>query len=73
MQPLAERERTLSPDQLREAALLALRREQKKQLPVGSKVVEESLSFTVTEEGCVLRAQCRCQEEIGMEQRIEVN
>lgn len=73
VQPLAERERTLSPDQLREAALLALRRGQKKQLPVGSKVVEESLSFTVTEEGCVLRAQCRCQEEIGMEQRIEVN
>lgn len=67
-----ERERILSQDEMKEEALRALRNIQKEQLPEGSSVVEEKLSYQFVEGGCVLRAQCRCQEEIGVVQEISV-
>ena len=72
-QPLQREERPLSGEELKEAALLALRREQRAQLPEGSRVVKEELDYRADETGCVLRARCRCEEEIGLVQEIQVN
>ncbi len=60
-----ERERILSQNEMKEEALRALRTVQKEQLPEGSSVVEEKLSYQFVEGGCVLRAQCRCRRKSG--------
>ena len=55
-----------------EAALLALRRLQREELPPGSKVVEEELSYTGEGAARRLKALCRCEEEIGLVRKISV-
>lgn len=55
-----------------EAALLALRRLQREELPPGSKVVEEELSYTGEGAARRLKAVCRCEEEIGLVRKISV-
>lgn len=69
---LEETSVVLEEDAWKEKALLALRRAQKEELPQGSQVVEEELSYTFEEGICVLRAKCRCLEEIGIERKISV-
>ena len=55
-----------------EAALLALRRLQREELPPGSKVEEEELSYTGKGAARRLKAVCRCEEEIGLVRKISV-
>lgn len=62
----------LEGEQWEEAALLALRRLQREELPQGSRVVEEELSYSYQEGVCVLTARCRCEEEIGVVRKISV-
>lgn len=69
-EPLEEVSQSLEEDAWKEAALLELRRLQKEELPPGSQVVEETLTYEFRESMCVLTAQCRCQEEIGVVKKI---
>lgn len=68
--PLEERSRTLSREELKEAALLKLREAQKAELAPGGSVLREELTYSFPEGMCVLSAQCRCQEEIGVLQKV---
>ena len=68
-----EEERVLLEEEAwKEAALLQLRRLQREELPAGSKVVEEDLTYQFQDGVCVLTAQCRCEEEIGEVRKISV-
>lgn len=69
-EPLEEEAVLLGEEQWQQAALLALRRQQREELPPGSRVVEEQLSYSYQDGVCVLRAQCRCEEEIALVRRI---
>lgn len=62
----------LEEDAWKEAALLELRRVQKEELPADSQIVEETLTYQFENGECVLRAQCRCEEEIGVVRKISV-
>ena len=68
-----EEERVLLEEEAwKEAALLQLRQLQREELPAGSKVVEEDLTYQFQDGVCVLTAQCRCEEEIGEVRKISV-
>lgn len=67
-----KRERTLSEEELREAAVLKLREAQRLQIAPGGRVVKEELEFQFPDGMCVLRAKCRCEEEIGENRMILV-
>ncbi len=69
---LEEERVLLEEDAWKEAALLQLRRLQREELPAGSKVVEEDLTYQFQDGVCVLTAQCRCEEEIGEVRKISV-
>ncbi len=71
-EPLREETVLLQEDDWKKAALLELRRVQKEELPAGSEVVEEELTYRFEKGICVLRARCRCEEEIGMVKKISV-
>lgn len=71
-EPLEEESVTLSQEEWEQAALRQLRRVQREELPAGSKVVEEELTYSYEEGVCTLRAACRCQEEIGVVRPILV-
>ena len=70
VQPLEEETVYLTEEELRLAALRALRQKQREELPPGSTVAEETLTYQLEEGRCVLRAQCRCEEEIGIVRKI---
>lgn len=70
VQPLQEVVFQREEDELRQAALLALRRAQREELPQGSRVVEEELTYRMENGMCVLQAKCRCEEEIGVVKKI---
>ena len=69
---LEEERVLLEEDAWKEAALLQLRRLQREELPAGSKVLEEDLTYQFQDGVCVLTAQCRCEEEIGEVRKISV-
>lgn len=69
-EPLEEVSRVREEEAWKEAALRELRRVQREELPPGSQVVEESLSYQFQGETCVLTATCRCLEEIGQVRKI---
>ena len=69
---LETRERALSEDEMKAAALRKLREAQNAELPEGSSVREEELEFTFSDGLCILSARCRCWEEIGLVQKILV-
>ena len=64
--------RVLTEDELRMAALFKLRETQKAAMTSG-KVVREDLNFTFADGMCILKAKCRCEEEIGEYREILVN
>ncbi len=70
VQPLQEERVLLKEVAWQEAALLELRREQREALPAGSRVAKEELTYSVKEDVCVLKAVCRCEEEIGVVRKI---
>lgn len=70
VQPLQEVVFQREEEELRQAALLALRRAQREELPQGSRVVEEELTYRMENGMCVLQAKCRCEEEIGVVKKI---
>lgn len=69
---LEERERELTEEQQKAAALRKLREAQQAQLPPGSSIRREELEFAFTDGLCILSAKCRCWEEIGVEQKVLV-
>ena len=69
-QPLEEASVLLEEDAWREAALLRLRRLQREELPPGSQIWREELSYHFENGMCTLTAQCRCEEEIGVVREI---
>ena len=69
-QPLEEASVLLEEDAWREAALLRLRRLQREELPPGSQILREELSYHFENGMCTLTAQCRCEEEIGVVREI---
>lgn len=69
---LEERERALSEEEQKAAALRKLREAQRAQLPKGSRILREKLEFSFSEGICVLSARCRCWEEIGVPEIILV-
>ncbi len=70
---LERRERTLTKEQLKTAALLKLREAQRAALGEEGSVLHETLDFTFAEGRCILSAQCRCRENIGEVQVISTN
>ena len=70
LQPLQEEHVLLEEADWQEAALLELRRQQKEELPAGSRIVKEELSYRMEDGVCVLEAVCRCEEEIGVVHKI---
>ena len=68
-----KRSRPLDRKGLKEEALRKLREAQKAELPAGSKILKEELSYSFPDGMCILSAQCRCQEEIGEVREILVN
>ena len=70
MQPLREECVLLKEADWRDAALLELRRKQREELPAGSQVVKEELSWRMADGVCQLKAVCRCEEEIGVVRKI---
>lgn len=70
VQPLREERVLLEEADWQEAALLELRRQQKEELPAGSRIVKEELSYRMDNGVCVLEAVCRCEEEIGLVRKI---
>lgn len=69
-QPLEEASVLLEEDAWREAALLRLRRLQREELPPGSQILREELSYHFENGMCTLTSQCRCEEEIGVVREI---
>lgn len=69
---LEEEKRGLTEEEQRASALMKLREAQRAQLPEGSSIVKEELEFAFTDGLCILRARCRCREEIGVVQQILV-
>ncbi len=70
---LERRERKLTKEQMKTAALLKLREAQRTALGEGGSVLHEELSFTFAEGRCMVSARCRCQENIGEIQVISTN
>lgn len=70
---LKEEQRSLSKEEMEQAALLKLRRVQRAQIPDGGRVEKEELSYSFGDGICILQAKCRCVEEIGEIQEILVN
>ncbi|MGI6255781.1 MAG: sporulation protein YqfD [Acutalibacter sp.] len=70
IQPLREEKVLLEEADWKEAALLELRRQQREELPAGSCVVKEDLSYQMEDGVCRLKAVCRCEEEIGEVRKI---
>lgn len=58
----------LTKEELKEEALFRLREQQKEQLKDSAKIIEETLDYQITQNGCILSAVCRLEEEIGVEQ-----
>lgn len=69
---LGSSERVLPEEELKESALLKLREAQRAALPLGARVVEETLEYVFSQGQCILSAKCRCEEEIGKEQPLIV-
>ncbi len=67
-----EQKRTLTEAEMKEAALLKLREAQRSTISPGGRVVKEELTYAFPEGMCVLCAECRCEEEIGVVQEILV-
>lgn len=65
-----EKERLLSEEEQKEAALMKLRQMQKATLGAGSSIVKEELTYSFTDGMCLLNAKCRCNEEIGEVQQV---
>ena len=70
---LERRERKLTKEQMKTAALLKLREAQRTALGEGGSVLHEELSFTFAEGRCMVSARCRCQENIGEIQVVSTN
>ena len=69
---LEERERALSEEEQKAAALRKLREVQRAQLPKGGSIRQETLEFTFSDGLCILSSGCRCWEEIGVVEKILV-
>ena len=69
---LEERERALSEEEQKAAALRKLREVQRAQLPKGGSIRQETLEFTFSDGLCILSSRCRCWEEIGVVEKILV-
>ncbi len=69
---LETRERRLTEEEMKAAALRKLREAQRAELPEGSSIKEEELEFSFSDGLCILYARCRCWEEIGSVQKILV-
>lgn len=70
---LEEKKRTLGREELKEAALFKLREAQRSAIAEGGCVLREELTYSFPDGMCVLSAQCRCQEEIGVLQKVLLN
>lgn len=60
----------LDADEMKKKAVYELRKQQNKEMPEGSKIVDESLEYEITDTGCILTAFCVCEEEIGRSEII---
>ncbi len=72
-EPLEEKERKLSREEQKEEALFKLRQAQKASIAPGGSVLREDITYSFSEGSCVLTAQCRCKEEIGVQKKVLVN
>ncbi len=70
---LEETERSLTEKELKEAALLKLRKAQRAEIPAGGRVLREELEYIFPDGMCILNAKCRCEEEIGIVQPVLVD
>ena len=70
---LIEKERRLTEEEMKDAALLKLREAQKAAVAQGGRVIKEDLQYTFADGMCILTAKCRCEEEIGEQKTILVN
>lgn len=65
-----EKIEVLSEEDMRKEAVYALRAKQAEILPEDSAVLSEDLEFTITEEGCILVANCICRENIAQKKPV---
>lgn len=68
-----ESARTLTEDELKDAALYKLRKAQRAEIAPGGRVLKEELTFSFPDGMCVLSARCRCEEEISRVQKVLVD
>ena len=68
---VGERQKVLEKKAAKKEALRALRALQNKLLPEDSIIMEEKITYTIEKGKCIIKARCRCEEEIGVQKEID--